>query len=134
VIFVDTSVWVAAFRSGEGQEGRALRSLLDQDEVALAMPVKIEILAGASREDRVRLRTVLSALPVRYPEATTWNLISKWLDLAAGAGERFGFTDLLIAALVTEHHGALWSLDADFRRMARIGMVTLFEPAISAQD
>jgi predicted nucleic acid-binding protein len=131
VIFVDTSVWVAAFRSGEGHESKALRRLLDEDEVALAIPVRIEILAGASREDRVRLRKALSALPVHYPQATTWDLIDKWLAQAAGAGERFGFADLLIAALVAEHEGVLWSLDVDFRRMARIGMVALFEPDVA---
>ena len=131
MIFVDTSVWVAAFRSREGHESRALRRLLDEDEVALAIPVKIEILAGASREDRARLRTVLSALPVHYPKATTWHLIDRWLDQAASVGERFGFADLVIAAIVAEQDSALWSLDADFRRMARIGLVALFEPAHS---
>lgn len=127
--FVDTSVWVAAFRSANGREARALRRLLDQDEVALAIPVRIEILAGASREDRVRLRTLLSALPVHYPTPTTWKLIDAWLQQAANAGERFGFADLVIAALVAESAGAIWSLDSDFQRMARIGLVALFEPA-----
>ncbi|HVT17612.1 MAG TPA: PIN domain-containing protein [Thermoanaerobaculia bacterium] len=131
MIFVDTSVWVAAFRAGDGLEARTLRHLLDQDEVGLPIPVRIEILAGASSEDRTRLRKALSALPVYYPGAATWRLVDSWLAPAASAGKRFGLTDLLIGALAAEHEGVLWSLDSDFRRMASIGFVTLFEPAPS---
>jgi len=128
VIFVDTSVWVAALRSTGGPEAGRLGQLLDLDEVALPIPVRIEILVGASVKDLARLRRVLSALPVYHPTAVTWEIVDSWLDRAAAAGERFGFADLLIAALSVENHGALWSLDRDFQRLARIGLVTLFAP------
>jgi len=129
VIFVDTSVWVAAFRSATGLEAETLRRLLDLDEVALAAPVRVEILAGASAVDRARLRRLLSALPTVYPTAATWERIDSWLDRAATGGERFGFADLVIGALATEHGGRLWSLDSDLRRMAGLGLVELFTPA-----
>lgn len=127
MIFVDTSVWVAALRAGDGKEAGVLVRLLDDDEVALAIPVKIEILAGASHRDRARLREALAALPVYYPSAATWKLLDTWIERAASAGEAFGFADLLIAGLVSEHEGIMWSLDSDFRRMARLGLVKLFE-------
>jgi len=129
VIFVDTSVWVAAFRSADGLEAESLRLLLDRDEVALAAPVRVEILAGASGRERARLRRLLSALPTAYPIAGTWELIDFWLERAAAAGERFGFADLLIGALAAERDGRLWSLDSDFARMAALRWVTLFAPA-----
>ena len=129
MIFVGTSVWVAALRSGAGPEARGLRHLLDLDEVALAVPVRVEILTGASSQERTRLRRLLSALPVYFPTPRTWETIDSWIDRAAAAGEHFGFADLLIGALTVEHGSSLWSLDADFRRMSRIGLIELFTPA-----
>lgn len=128
MIFVDTSVWVASFRSAAGKEAERLRDLLDIDEVALAAPVRVEILVGASIQDRSRLRRVLSALPVFYPQRQTWETIDLWVDRVAAAGDRFGFADLLIGALAAEQSAPVWSLDSDFQRMARIGLVQAYEP------
>jgi predicted nucleic acid-binding protein len=99
VIAVDTSVWIDFFR-GRTPVVEKLAALLDRDQVTLPVPVRIEILSGARKAEGPRLRRLLSALPVLY---------------------------LLIAALAVEHGCTLWSLDCDFARMARLGMVTLAE-------
>lgn len=127
MIVVDTSVWVAALRKA-GEEARVLTALLDADEVVLPVPVRIEILSGASTSDRRRLRHALSALPLAYPTDETWALIDTWIELAGAAGERFGIGDLLIGALAAESGALLWSLDKDFARMRRAGLVALYEP------
>jgi predicted nucleic acid-binding protein len=88
-------------------------------------PVRIEILSGASRAQRNQLRITLSALPILYPGGNTWPRIDEWIDQAGDAGERFGFADLLIAAIAVEHGASLWSKDGDFSRMQRIGLVEL---------
>jgi predicted nucleic acid-binding protein len=128
VIVVDTSVWIAAFWTGPGREARVLRQLLDAGEVALPAPVCVEILSGASKNEIVRLRRLLSALPVLYPTAETWRLIDGWIERAVRAGQRFGAGDLLIAALTAETGGLVWSLDADFVRLRRLKLVELYEP------
>jgi predicted nucleic acid-binding protein len=128
VIVVDTSVWVAALRSGTTRETTVLCALLDADDVGLPVPVRAEILSGASRADAGRLSRVLSALPILYPTDDTWHTIEGWIDRAVRAGDRFGVGDLLIAALCAEAGALMWSLDADFQRMSRLKLIELYEP------
>jgi predicted nucleic acid-binding protein len=129
MILVDTSVWVAALRSAKGREAEELRLLLDADQVALAAPVRLEILAGASAANQARLRRLLSALPSWLPAPSTWELIESWLSITVAAGRRFGVADLLVAAIATEHDAVVWSLDQDFERMAELGFIGLHRRA-----
>jgi predicted nucleic acid-binding protein len=131
VIFVDTSVWVEALRAGSSATAQHLGGLLDAGDVALCAPVRIEILSGASSRDNDRLRRVLSALPLFFPTEQTWTRLDEWLDRSRVAGERFGFADLLIAAIASDQNAAIWSLDSDFSRMARIGLIKVHQPGVS---
>jgi predicted nucleic acid-binding protein len=127
LIFVDTSIWIAAFRDPASREARQLSRLLDSDEVALSIPVFLEVLAGASKQDRRKVREALTALPLFYPTDQTWRRVESWIDVASGSGERFGFADLLIGAIAAENDAYLWSLDADFERLARLKLITMFQ-------
>jgi predicted nucleic acid-binding protein len=127
VILVDTSVWIEAFRRESSAEAQHLRELLDADQVALAGPVRIEILSGSSAAELPKLRRVLSALPVHLPTARTWDLLESWVGRAVRAGQRFGMADLLIAGLAAENDFEVWSLDGDFARMAGLGFVRVHE-------
>lgn len=126
MIFVDTSVLIAASRSRAGAEAGILRSLLDADEVALALPVKIEFLSGVAKRDRIAVRLSLSALPLAIPSEETWRQIEAWIGPATDAGYQFTVTDLLIAALAEEMGALVWSLDSDFEAMAKLGLVQLY--------
>ena len=123
MIVVDTSIWVAALRDGTSPEAAQLAALLDADEVALPIPVRLELLAGASRRDVPPLGRALSSLPLLYPTDDTWQLLDAWIDRAATAGQRFGMGDLLIAALASEIDALVWTLDADFVRLERLHLV-----------
>lgn len=127
MILVDTSVWAAALR-GRAAEAEELSRLLDENAVLVALPVRIEILSGASGRDRRRLRRLLSALPTVTPDESTWDRLDRWVDVAGEAGQRFGFADLMIGALAAQNGASLWSLDSDFARMADLGFVTLYSP------
>ena len=131
MILVDTSVWVAALRCRETEEAITLMRLLDEDQVALAAPVRMEILNGVSRRELSRLRRLLSAMPVWYPERSTWDLVTSWTELASRQGERFGFADLLIGATAAEREAHVWSLDRDFQRLAKLDLVRVYESGCS---
>ena len=122
MIAVDTSVWIDFFRGRQPVADR-LAVALDRDELALPVPVRIEILSGARRAERPRLARLLSALPVLFPSDETWHLMESWAVTGAATGHRFGVADLLVAAIAAENDCAIWSLDADFGRLARLGLV-----------
>lgn len=126
MIVVDTSVWVAAQRHPAGDTAQTLLSLLDADEVALALPVRLELWAGVGQSDRRRFERAFSALPVLIPTDDTWQPLGDWIARAADAGQRFAITDLLVARLADEIGGLVWSLDSDFERLARLKLVRLY--------
>ena len=124
MIVVDTSVWVEARRNA--RIASTLDSLIDADEAALALPVRLELWAGVARKDRKAFLRAFSALAQVVPTEETWAPLPSWVERAADAGERFSLTDLLIASLAREIGGLVWSLDGDFRRMARVGLVGVY--------
>jgi len=126
VIVVDTSVWVEAVRRPKGPVQITLKQLIDADEVGLALPVRLELMAGIARKDRRAFKRALSGLPVLIPTEETWSLIESWVAPAADNGQRFGVTDLLIAGLAHEAGALLWSLDADFDRLEALGLVQTY--------
>jgi predicted nucleic acid-binding protein len=128
MIVVDTSVWIAALRRAASQEGKVLSGLLDADEVALPVAVRVELLSGASNADRPALRRGLSSLPILYPTDETWSVVDRWVERAHHSGWHFGVGDLLIGAMAHEAGARLWSLDADFERLARLKFVELYVP------
>jgi predicted nucleic acid-binding protein len=123
MIVVDTSVWVAARRRPGGEIADTLRGLLDEDEVGLALPVRLELWAGTAKHDRKAFRRAFSALPLLVPGEETWTALDDWVVRAAVAGHRFALTDLLIASLAHEAGALVWSLDSDFDRMERLAFV-----------
>ena len=126
MICADTSVWIEALRDRDSEEGRLLDRLLDGDEVALPIPVRLELLGGVSRAQEPRLRRALSGLPVLLPTEATWERMDRWVRVAAARGHRFGIGDLLIAAIAAEHGTFLWSLDRDFARMEGLGFIQAY--------
>jgi predicted nucleic acid-binding protein len=134
LVFVDTSVWIDALRGRPESTVRELQALIDEDRVVLPAPVRLEVLSGASREQLRRLLDDLSALPTFYPTTATWTEIESWIEVAVGAGERFGIGDLLIAAIAAEQGGEVWSEDGDFRRLHRLGFIELFEPSRRSEE
>ena len=129
MIVVDTSVWIAARR--DARVGRALDSLIDADEVALALPVRLELLAGLAKKDRKAFLRAFGALIQVVPTEETWAPLPGWIQRAAEAGERFSLTDLLIASLASGIGALVWSLDEDFARMEHLKLLARYDPPLA---
>ena len=129
MIVVDTSVWIAARR--DPRILRALDSLIDTDNVALALPVRLEMWAGVAAHERKAFTRAFGALVQLVPTEETWEPLPGWIQTAAKAGERFGMTDLLIASLASGIGGLVWSLDADFARMEQLKLVSRYDPPLA---
>jgi predicted nucleic acid-binding protein len=128
MIVVDTSVWVDALRQPAGRSAVTLARLLDADEVALPLPVRMELMAGVSRGQRSALRRALTAVSVLMPTEDTFSTAEVWIAPAADRGQRFAIADLLIAALAEEIQALVWSLDTDFERLEALGVARLYAP------
>jgi predicted nucleic acid-binding protein len=125
VIVVDTSVWITARRQPLVAE--TLRQLLEADEVALALPVRLELWAGLAQHQRAGFLRMIKSVPQLYPTDETWQPIAGWIEEASAAGERFGLVDLLIASSAAEIGGLVWSLDGAFERMERLKFVSVYQ-------
>jgi predicted nucleic acid-binding protein len=125
LIVVDTSVWIAASRQKILAE--TLGQLIEADEVTLALPVRLELWTGVARQDRKAFLRMYGALPQLHPTEETWRVLPAWIEKGRDAGETFTISDLLIASLAAEIGGLVWSLDKDFERMERLGMIALYQ-------
>ncbi len=123
MVIVDTSFCILALRSSKCREALILQSLLEADEVALAVPVRTELLMGARQADRPALERGLAGLPMLYPTDATWKTIDRWTAQASRGGQTFAIGDLLIGAVTAEIGGLVWSIDGDFARMEDLKLI-----------
>jgi predicted nucleic acid-binding protein len=126
VILADTSVWIDAHRKPAGPHAAALHALVDSDDLLLALPVRLELLAGIAARHRAAFTRALAAIPILVPTDDTWQIVQQWIPRAADQGHRFAVTDLLVAALAHEVDARVWSLDDDFTRMESLGLVRCY--------
>ncbi|HEY3352413.1 MAG TPA: PIN domain-containing protein [Polyangia bacterium] len=125
---MDTSVWVDYLRGRDPHVKIALDRLLDEDGVAVAAPVRVELLGGARKDQQPTLRRVLGAVPTFRPTDATWDRMESWALQATAKGHRFGVGDLLIAAIAADQDAPVWSLDSDFGAMAKLGFIRAYRP------
>lgn len=138
MILLDTSVLSLAFRR-RGQHGGAspaagaLRRLIEGD-APLAVPgiVLQELLSGVRGEGRFsRLRRLIEPFPVLLAERRHHIEAARIANTCWRAGVSASTVDCLIAALAIESEAYLFTLDADFVRIARCSALKLWEPSPS---
>ena len=129
MVLPDTSIWVAYFRNSRRTDADHLASLIAAGEVALCGPVLAELLAGTREEQRSDLLETLLALPWADLDFEAWLKVGELAATLRRTGAPLPLTDLAIAGAALRGDHVLWSLDADFERLAAIlDALQLYKP------
>ncbi|MEK6617134.1 MAG: PIN domain-containing protein [Nitrospirota bacterium] len=121
LVLVDTSAWIGFFaRTGYSELKARLKKLLDDDHVATAGPIALELLQGCrSTEERTQLERRLRALHWLSTEDRHWFLAGETAFALRRDGITVSAIDALIAILAKAYDCALLHRDSDFDLIAR---------------
>lgn len=121
LVLVDTSAWIGFFATRGYEEIKTcLAALLDQDRVATAGPIALELLQGCrSLEERVELKRKLQAVHWLTTEDRHWYQAGEQAFVLRRAGLTVSAIDALIATLAESYGCALLQRDRDFEQIAR---------------
>jgi predicted nucleic acid-binding protein len=132
-ILVDTSAWIGFFaRTGYSELKTRLKKLLDDDRVATAGPIVLELLQGCrSKEERTQLDRRLRALHWLAIEDRLWFMAGETSFTLRREGITISAIDALIATLAETYDCALLHLDSDFDQIARHTRLRLVRVGLS---
>jgi len=121
VFLIDTSIWIAVLRDTSGQEASRLKSLIQEQPLALSRFTQLELLQGARDEREWRL--LEDALRNHnFLEATldTWPAAARiYFELRRQGKTVRSAIDCCIAQIAIQHRVCLIHRDRDFGMIAR---------------
>lgn len=122
-IIVDTSVFINYFR---GKSAPGLQELIMSDMVLLSQYVRLEILAGISKENYATMRDVLEGLILVPFHPDIIEVAEKFLVELKSEGVNAGIVDVLIASEAAVEEVPIYSFDAVFKQFEERGQIKLF--------
>jgi predicted nucleic acid-binding protein len=127
LILVDSSVWIDFFSPLPARAGKELwRMIADAEPFAIAGVIVAEILQGLTR-DFSQVEHYLEMWDILEPRGfSTYREAAAIFRLARSKGISLSTIDTLIAALAMEHGTAVFTLDKDFSRIARLTGLPLY--------
>ena len=127
-VLVDTSVWSLALRRRTPAHAAVdeLRRLLAGGRVALAGPVRQEVLSGIRDPATFhRLRDLLRAFPDEPIAAEDYERAAECFKTCRAKGIQGSNTDFLLCAVAERHRLPILTTDEDFLEFARVLPVSL---------
>jgi predicted nucleic acid-binding protein len=127
LILVDSSVWIDFFSALPARAGKELRRMIaDAEPFAIAGVIVAEILQGLTR-DFSQVERYLEMWDILEPRGfSTYREAAAIFRLARSKGISLSTIDTLIAAIAMEHGTAVFTLDKDFSRIARLTGLPLY--------
>lgn len=108
-ILVDTSCWIEYFHhKGSAKVKSQLRGAIAADRVAVCGPVICEVLRGAPRADRPRMRRAFDGQIHLSQEDSDWRQVEEALAELHGEGLQPPILDVLISIIAKRHATGLW--------------------------
>lgn len=127
MVLVDTSIWIAFFKSPKSADARNLDTLLEEGSACICGLVEAELLPGLRRADRQRVKDLLAGIPrVETPERI-WDVVRDIQVKALGKGiGPFSIPDLVIAAVALHHGFHVFTRDRHFIDIATVSKLSLW--------
>ena len=123
MVIIDTSVWIAFFKSAYSPEKTSVTHLLEEDRVMLVGVVLSELIQGTrSSQDRQQLQETLIALPYLEMTPHSWLVTGEMGAALRGKGITVGIPDLIVVALAQEYDCQVYTLDSDFRLIPKLSL------------
>ena len=119
MILVDTSVWIAHFRSGDSKLGELLNQAL-----VMVHPFIAGELACGNLKNRTRILSDLEALP--SAASATHEEVMQLVELRKLSGLGIGWIDAHLLASALLSNCQLWTLDGRLVRAAAAAGVKLY--------
>ena len=129
MVLVDSSAWIESLRrNGDMRVKLAVEGLLDAYEAQWCTPVRLEVLGGARKEERVLLGKQFSVIPYRPCHEDDWDRAVALAWKLRGIGLTLPWLDVLIAAIAIHDGVRLYAIDAHFEEVAKNSALRLYRP------
>ena len=130
-VLVDTSVWSAALRRGEGQNHdvkKILAELIAGNLVQIMGPIRQEILSGIREDTQFdTLKNHLAAFPDIPITSEDYVTAAQFFNRCRRKGIQGSNTDYLICAVAVRNRMQILTMDNDFKEFGKIIPIELYE-------
>lgn len=127
-VLIDTSAWIGFFaKTGYPQIKEQLKKLLDNNAVATAGPIVLELFQGCrSTKERRILQEQLEGIHWLVTEDQHWFQAGEMANDLRQKGITVSAIDALIATLAQAYQCQLMHLDQDYEHIAKHTTLSLF--------
>lgn len=122
-------MWIHALRlNGDRDIKLGIHGLLQEYMALLCGPVELEVLGGAGKQDRKKIKEYFDILPYRKSDHTIWREAVETSWLLSDRGLSVPWNDTIIATIAKKHGYRVYSEDKHFKMMAEILSIRLYQP------
>ena len=121
-LIIDTSIWLATFRDKSGEVAARIRSVTRDEQIVMALPIRLELLQGCRGEAEWKGMVVrLGAFETLSMPNALWDDAARtYFDLRQVGQTVRSSLDCLIAIIAIDHDCTLLHNDRDFEKIATV--------------